>query len=100
MAVPIQGQVGPQVLSDGATAVVRLDRSGAEVIQELHGRYYETAFRKAVFSGGNAAGVTTTVGTATTYTGLCLSNPVGSPVNLVLNKVNVDFAVAAAAVAV
>src|SRR6266404_5040492 len=100
MAVPIQGQVGPQVLADGTTAVVRLDRSGAEVVQELHGRYYETAFRKSIFSVANATGTTTSVAFATTYTGLCLSNPIGSTVNLVLNKVNADFAVNAAPAAV
>src|SRR6266404_7860077 len=100
MAVPVQGQVAPQVVGDGTPGIIRLDRSSAVVVSEAHGRYYESAFRRAIFSGGNATGVTTSVAFATTYTGLCLSNPIGSSVNLVMNKVNVDFAVAAAAVCV
>ena len=93
MAVPVQGQVAPQVVGDGISGVIRLDRSSAVVVSEAHGRYYETTFRKAMFSAANSAGVTTTVGAATTYVGLCLSNPVGSPVNLVLNKVGYAFLV-------
>ena len=44
-------------------------------------------------------GQTTTVGTATTYTGLCLTNPVGSGVNLVLTNVGAAFSVAFSAAA-
>jgi len=88
MALPISGVVGPAVLSDGSQlAPVRQDRAGALVVSEAHGRYYETAFRKALFRSSNLAGVTTTSGFATTYTGFCLTNPVGSSVNLVVNKV-------------
>jgi hypothetical protein len=93
MTTEILGQVGPQVLSDGANATFRQDRSGAQIIQQLHGRYYETSLRRALFSG-SITGQVTTVGTSTTYTGLCVSNPVGSPVNLVLNKVGYAFIVA------
>lgn len=39
-----------------------------------------------MFSASIQAVATTTVGLATTYTGLCLSNPITSTVNLVLNK--------------
>jgi hypothetical protein len=98
MALPVAGVTGPATVSDGAQALLRQGRQGELIAQELHGRYYEAAFRKTMFSGGNAAGVTTTVGTATTYTGLVLSNPIGSPVNLILNKVGVGNSVAPAAV--
>jgi hypothetical protein len=40
-------------------------------------------YTQAVFSGTSGA-ITTTVGTATTYTGLVLTNPINSPVQLVL----------------
>jgi hypothetical protein len=93
----IGGQVGPQVVSDGSTVPPRLEKAGGVVVQELHGRYYETAYRKALFSAANSAGVTTTVGTATTYVGFCLSNPIGSPVNLAVNKAGYAFTVAFAA---
>lgn len=92
MTTEILGQVGPQVLSDGSNATFRQDRSGAQIIQQLHGRYYETAYRKALFNGAMLA-QTTSSGLGTTYTGLCLSNPVGSAVNLSLNKVSFAFSV-------
>jgi hypothetical protein len=57
-------------------------------------RYYEAAYRRALFIGANQAATVTTVGLATTYTGLCLSNPVGASVNLVLTKVGYSFIVA------
>lgn len=92
MTTQAQGQVGPQVAADGTTPTVRLEKSGAIVSQALHGRYYETAYRRALFSGV-ATAVTTSSGLATTYTGLCLSNPVGSPVNLAITKVSLSFSV-------
>lgn len=98
----LQGQVGPQAttqsLSPTQQPVVRLGNLGELIFSELHGRYYETTYRKNVFSAATP-GVTTTVGLATTYTGLCLSNPIGSPVNLVVNKVGISFLVAFAAAA-
>ena len=87
----VQNQVGPQVtkksLADTSVVVARAGQLGDIIVSELHGRYYETNYRNALFMGANTAGVTTTVGTAATYVGLCLSNPIGSPVNLSLTKV-------------
>ena len=88
--------VGPQA-SAGAGSTVQNARSGAAgelVVQELHGRYYETAVRRSLFSGANLAAVTTSAGFATTATGFCLTNPIGSTVNLVLNKVSYGTIVA------
>jgi hypothetical protein len=87
-----QGQVGApsaQSLTPGTQPTVRAGQLGDVIVSELHGRYYETSYRKALFGGGNQAGVTTTAAFATTYTGLVLANPNGSAVNLVLNKVGV-----------
>lgn len=86
----IEGQVGPQVASDGASITIRQDKSGAMVNQQAHGRYFETTYRKAMFNGG-VIGQTTSSGLATTYTGLCLSNPIGSNVLLAVNKVGFSF---------
>lgn len=89
----IQGQVGApgaQSLTPGTQPTVRAGQLGDVIVSELHGRYYETAYRKALFGGCNQAGVTTTAAFATTYTGLVLANPNGSAVNLVLNKVGVS----------
>ena len=91
-------QVGPLSsvvsIAPGQQIVQRAGQLGDQIISELHGRYYETAYRRALFNAANQAPTTTTVGLATTYTGLVLSNPVGSPVNLVLNKVGYAFLVA------
>lgn len=92
MTTEILGQVGPQVAADGSTVTVRQGKSGEQIIQQLHGRYYETSVRRALFSGA-ATAVTTSSGLATTYTGLCLSNPVGSSVNLAINKISMSFSV-------
>jgi hypothetical protein len=93
--VNLQLQVGPQVTSDGQNPMVRGGKSAETIIQQLHGRYYETTYRKAMFQG-SVTGVTTSAGvdSAGSYTGLCLYNPVGSMVNLVMNKVGYAFNVA------
>lgn len=80
------GQVGPQVLQDGTISTKRLGKAAETVVQELHGRYYEQAYRGNVFSVASQAVATTTVGLATTYTGLVVSNPTNSTVNLALLK--------------
>lgn len=91
-------QVGPissnPRLPAGAIVPARAGGLGENIVQELHGRYYETAYNKALFNAASQAAATTTVGLATTYTGLCLSNPVGSTVNVVINKVGYSFIVA------
>ena len=77
--------VGPQTLSDGQAGLSRMGKAGEAVVQNLHGYYYEACKRGAVF-GGSIVGQVTTVGLATTYTGLCLSNPITSSVDLVILK--------------
>jgi hypothetical protein len=84
------GRVGPDVLADGAIAKIRLGRNAEQVFQELHGRFYETNFRGAVFSGGmgltainNATYTTGTLG-ATVTPIIGVYNPIGSAVNLVI----------------
>lgn len=81
----IQAQVGPQVLSDGVIGQARSEKTGALVIQQLHGRYYEQAYRKNLFYAYAAAQTLSAVGTA--MTGLILYNGTTS-VNLVLQKIN------------
>lgn len=50
-----------------------------------------------LFQGGNQSGVTTSVGLATAYTGLCLSNPANSGVRLILRGITGMLVVAPAA---
>lgn len=93
----LQGKVGAPTqtssLSQGLQSDLRLGNMGDLIVSELNGRYYESTVRKQIFNGA-ITGVTTTVGLATTYTGLCLSNPIGSNVNIVLNKAGYGFLVA------
>lgn len=85
-------QVGPQVVSDGQTPLARAGKTSEQIMDQLHGRYYESAYRKQMYNGVIAS-VVNSNGTNTTsaYTGLCLSNPPGSTVNLVVNKIGYGF---------
>ena len=80
--------VGPQAVSAGDSSSINLrgGKTGEAVITQLHGRYYEQAVRGGIFMAAQQAVVTTTVGLALTYTGLVISNPVGSTVRMALLK--------------
>ena len=99
MALPIQTVVGGNqpATAGSQPQSLRVDPTGAPIYGKIHGDYYEAAVRKTVFSGSNIAAVTNSAGFATTYTGFCLSNPIGSTVNLVVNKVKYAPLVAQAA---
>jgi len=97
-----QGQVGPVTatssIGSGTLTPTRLGNMGDAIVSELHGRYYEANYRRNKFYGSNGATPSvTTLALATTYTGLCLYNPAGSTVNLVIDKVGYSFLVAFAA---
>jgi hypothetical protein len=101
----IQGQIGALAssasLPSGQQAVVRQGNMGDVIVSELHGRYYESAYRRASFLAANPTGVTSTAvtsGTTTAITGISLFNPINSLVNLVINKVGYMISVAPAAV--
>lgn len=101
----IQGQVGPIAsstsLSPGVQATARMDNLGGLSASQLLPRYYETTYRRSMYTVANQTGVTTSAALSTTYTGLCLANPTTSTVNIVLTKAGYAFTVApAAAVAV
>lgn len=86
----INTRIGVQNNPDGPSAIIaRAGRQGDTVVSELHGRYYEQTFRKNMFVAASQAVATTTVGLATTYTGLVISNPITSQVNAVLNFASV-----------
>jgi hypothetical protein len=94
----IQGQVGStsQSVTTGANPPIRQGQLGDVIVSELHGRYYETTYRRAGYSAsilpvGTANGVTTSAGTTTTFTGLVVYNPPVSGVNLVINKASQQY---------
>lgn len=68
------------------------------LVSALHGDKYTQAVRGNLFFAANQTPVTTTVGLATTYVGLALSNPIDSVKNLVLRRVTALFLVAPAAI--
>lgn len=84
------GNVGPDVLSDGSPAAVRLGKAAEQIVQELHGRLYEQTSRGNVFSGGmgitsiSASTWTTANLTATQTPIIGVYNPSGSNVNVVV----------------
>src|SRR5437899_9937555 len=85
MSFLIDTRTGPIQQADGAgDQPLRQDRSGALVIVDAHGRYLESAYRKNVFHAADQAGQTTSAGLATTYVGVVVSNPIGSPVALAI----------------
>lgn len=91
-------QVGVQAVADGAQIVPRGGRSGETSVADAHGRYMEAVKRGNVYIAHNVAAQAVSVALATTYTGLVLSNPVGSGKDLVL--LGAQFAISVAEVAV
>lgn len=91
-------KVGPQKTSDGSSIVARGGRTGETMTADTHGRYMEAVLRGNVFIASNVAAQAVSVALTTTYTGLCLSNPLGSGKNLVL--LGVQYAITVAEVAV
>lgn len=99
MPIPFSGQVGPQFGADGSQLPFRQGRAGEAIVQELHGRYFEAMSRGLSFSAANQAAQAVSVALATTYTGLCLYNPLNSGKVLVPLKVKYALSVAPAAIA-
>lgn len=98
MSITVRGQVGPQTLADGVEQGVRLGKSAELIGTDLHGRYYEQAYRGNVFVAANSAVQALSLVSATA-TGLVLSNPAGSGKNLALIDISVSIAAAVTAVA-
>ena len=97
----IQNQVGPVAttssISAGLQAPARAGPLGDTIVSELHGRYYETTYRRAMFTAGVSTliATATTASPTTTITGAqVLYNPIGNTNNLVINKVSLGFALA------
>lgn len=94
------GQVGPVTnAQDGASTPYRQGHTGEVIVQTLHGAYFESVARGAMYSAANPAAQAVSVALATTYTGLLLYNPLGSGVMLVPNKVKFALSVAPAGIA-
>lgn len=88
------GQVGPGAFSDGTAQPARLGKTGEIIVQELHGRYYETAKRFGLFYSYSP--VATVTSANSTATGHIIWNPANSGVNMVLQKVSLIISVTSA----
>jgi hypothetical protein len=108
MAIPALqafiGSVGPSAQADGSTPAVRLGRTAELIVDELHGRFYETTFRGATYSNGMqltsvsnatfgvAAATSATLATAAASTPILgLWNPASSSVTAVLLQAQVSM---------
>jgi hypothetical protein len=85
--IVLTGQVGPQVVQDGATPPSRQGRTAELVVTELHGKYYESNYRRNLFSMAGTAGVVAPVYTATASVACAFQNPAGSGVNCSMVRV-------------
>jgi hypothetical protein len=92
-------KVGPSPLADGVENGFRGDNQGSLVVTDGHGKYFELAKRGNLFLASNVAAQAVSVALATTYTGLCISNPLGNTKNLALLGCNFALTVAPAAIA-
>jgi hypothetical protein len=92
-------RTGPILASDGAVNPSRGDRTGALITSDAHGRYAEAARLGNLFSASNVAAQAVSVALTTTYTGLCISNPIGNTKNLAILGCNYALTVAPAGIA-
>jgi hypothetical protein len=96
----IDKYTGPQSQGDGgSTGSIRTGRTNEQIVCDSHGRYYEPASRGRVFFASNVAAQAVSVALTTTYTGLCISNPLGSGFNLALIGCQYALTVAPAGIA-
>lgn len=80
-------KVGPQTNADGAQIVARGGKTGAQVVADAHGRYFEAVARGNVYTACNQSSTTFTLFGTTTATGFLLSNPSGSGKNLAILQI-------------
>jgi hypothetical protein len=101
--IQVAGNVGPDYAQDGSVLPIRLGRGTEVIVSELNARYAENAIRGNNFIAHNVAAVTLSVALATTYTGLCITNPpvlAGTPAkNLVILGCGFALSVAPAGIA-
>ena len=99
MDVINKGTVGPIRAADGANTSIRMGSTSETIVGQAHGKYYEACIRGNVFTACNVAAQAVSVALNTTYTGLMVSNPVGSGKNLVMISGNYGMSIAQAAIA-
>lgn len=93
------GTAGMQQDEGVPTTIVRVGEQLEAISGQLHGNLWELSRRGQLYFAASQAATTTTIALATTYTGLCLSNPAASGVNIEVHRVGVALSVAPAGIA-
>ena len=94
----VQGKAGPTPLADGGNAALRMGKGAELIVAQCHGKYTEACCRGMIYGFSSQAATATSIALATAYTGLCLINPAGSPVNIALLQVGALLTTAQVAV--
>jgi hypothetical protein len=81
-----EARVGAISATAGSVNPLVTDGIGSLLTAQAAGQYATSVKKGNVYSGANQTGCIWTVGLATTYTGLALTNPTGSGKNLVILK--------------
>lgn len=85
-------------LPDGIpTTTVRVGNDLEAITSQMNGNLWELAKRGQLYNACSQAATTSTIALATTYTGVCLSNPAASGKILQVHRVGVALSVAPAA---
>lgn len=92
-------RVGPGQAADSGVNPARAAKTLETVVSQAHGKYYEAASRGKLFFAANQAACTWTIALAAAYTGLLISNPLRSTVNLAIARVGFALSVAPAGIA-
>lgn len=92
----VRGKKGSQVM--GSLDLVG-NPEGAAKVALVRGRYADAIENDRLFLGANQAAQAVSVALATTYTGLCLSNPLQSGKRLLIRSCNIALSVAPAGIA-
>jgi hypothetical protein len=95
----LESLVGEYVQNDGDAVRTRQGKALDLIVSNLQPRHFEHCSRQRLFYAANQAAQAVSVALATTYTGLCLSNPIQSNVVLVPVQVGIALSVAPAAIA-
>lgn len=95
----LESLVGEYTQNDGDAVRTRQGKALDLIVSNLQPRLFEHCSRQRLFYAANQAAQAVTVALATTYTGLCLSNPIQSNVCLVPVQVGISLSVAPAAIA-
>ncbi len=91
-SIPRHYAVGPTSGTDGSSpASVRYDRTGAQVVTQAHGKYFESSVRGKLFAASETGSGTAPGTTVSTTAALVLYNPQGSGIVLAIKKRAVTY---------